>query len=532
MVRQAQVRGRVPGLKAHWPADPSIPLMAESIGEVLRRHGRDRGGRTALFWPDGEGLGVMTYAELLARAEQLGGWLLEQAAPGDRIAVWARNSLPYVVLEYACALSGCILTPFNAAWTDFEARHALDLTTPAVVFAGPDVRGVRLQERAQELAGDRPVLDIAAALDLEPQAERSLPPVSAAAPFLIQFTSGTTGRAKGAVLSHRAALNGAYLRPHLDGASGDDVWLNPVPYHHIGGSCVVVLGALSVGGACAVLERFDAAQIAALMRPTRATRMGGVPTMWRSLLDYPDLPKSDIALKVVTLGGAHVPAALVRQVQQELGAKVAIGFGQSESPMITGTDLHDSPEIIANTVGRPLPHIEVKIVDPATHETLALDEVGEVAVRSPLVMDGYFNQPEATAEAIDAEGFLYTGDLGRMDADGIVRLQGRARELIIRGGENVYPTEVEDALLEHPAVDAAAVIGADDVKWGQQVAGVVQFRPGHEAEPAELEAFVAKRVSHFKVPRLWAFVEAFPMTASGKIKKAELAVLFESGRAV
>jgi fatty-acyl-CoA synthase len=196
--------------------------------------------------------------------------------------------------------------------------------------------------------------------------------------------------------------------------------------------------------------------------------------------------------------------------------------------MITGTGLDDSPEIIATTVGRPLPHIEVKIVDPKTRETLGLDEVGEVAVRSPLVMDGYFNQPEATAQAIDAEGFLYTGDLGRMDGEGILRLHGRARELIIRGGENVYPTEVEDALLEHPAVDAVAVVGVDDEKWGQQVAGVVKLRSGYDAAVADLEAFAARRISHFKVPRLWTFVDAFPMTASGKIKKTDLPKLFEA----
>jgi fatty-acyl-CoA synthase len=515
------------GPKAHWPADPTVPLLRESIGELLRRRARERGDRTALFWPAGEAIETMSYADLLGRAERLGGWLAEHAEPGERIAVWSGNNLAYVIIEYACALAGLILTPFNAAWTDFEARHALALTTPAVVFAGPDARGVRLQERAQALAAGGLVLDIARAMELAPAAPRSLAPVDPAAPFLIQFTSGTTGRAKGAVLSHRAALNGAYIRPHLDGATGEDVWLNAVPLHHIGGTCVVVLGALSVGGACAVLARFDVAQLCALMRPTGATRMGGVPTMWHGILEHPDLPKSDIALKVVTLGGAYVPPTLVRRVREELGADVGIGFGQSEAPMITGTDLKDSPEIIATTVGRPLPHTEVKIVDPKTRATLDLDEVGEVAVRSPLVMEGYFNQPEATAEAIDAEGFLYTGDLGRMDAEGIVRLHGRARELIIRGGENIYPIEVEDALLEHPAVDVAAVLGVDHERWGQEVAAVVRLRSGQPASAAELEAFVGRRVAHFKVPRRWAFVEAFPMTASGKIRKTELVGLFQ-----
>jgi fatty-acyl-CoA synthase len=525
--KDMQAQGGKVGPKAHWSPEPSIELLSDSIGELLRRHARERGGRTALFWPAGDGVETMTYAELLGHAERLGAWILEHAQPGDRIAVWSGNNLPYVLVEYGCALAGCVLASFNGAWTDFEARHAIDLITPAVVFAGPDLRGVRLQERARELATNSLVVDLADVMDLAPKAPRTLPPIDTSAPFLIQFTSGTTGRAKGAVLSHRAALNGAYIRPCLDGSTEEDVWLNPVPMHHIGGAIVVVLGALSVGGSCSVLQRFDPDQLVALMRPTRATRMGGVPTMWHTMLSRPDLPKGDLSLKVITLGGAFVPATLVRKVLEETGAKCVVNFGQSEASFITGTLFDDSPELIATTVGRPLPHCEVKIVDPVTRETLGLDAVGEVAVRSPLVMDGYFNQPEATAQTIDAEGFLYTGDLGCMDADGVVRLRGRARELIIRGGENVYPTEVEDALLEHPAVDSIAVVGVDDEKWGQQVAAVVKLKAGAQAEPGELEAFAAKRVSHFKVPRLWTFVDGFPMTASGKIKKTDLPKLFE-----
>jgi fatty-acyl-CoA synthase len=464
---------------------------------------------------------------LFEKAERLAGWLAEQTEPGERVAVWSRNSLAFVVIEHACALAGCVLAPFNPAWTDFETRHAIELTAPKVIFAGLDVRGVSLVERAATLAGGRRMVDMTEALELRREVSRPLPDVPASAPFLIQFTSGTTGRAKGAVLSHRVALNSAYLRPCLDGATCEDVWLNPVPFHHIGGTCMVILGALSVGAAFTLIERFDAAGLAGLLQSTGATRVGGVPTMWHMLLEQPDLPRSGLAIKVASLGGAYVPPTLVRRVQQELGAVVNIPFAQSESPMITGADLTDSAEIIATTVGRPLPHVELKIVDPNTRALLRLDEIGEIAVRSPYLMDGYFNQPEATAQTIDDEGFLYTGDLGRMDADGIVRLHGRARDLIIRGGENIYPTEVEDALLEHPAVSSVAVVGVADEKWGQQVGAAVQLRPGHAPEAAELEAFAARRLSHFKVPRLWAFVETFPMTASGKIRKVELPALFE-----
>jgi fatty-acyl-CoA synthase len=512
---------------AHWPAQTSVALLERSIGELLRRQARRQGEKTAVLWPSDAGLQRMSYAELLGRAERLAAWLLEHAQPGDRIAVWSRNSVPFVVIEYACALAGCVLTTFNPAWTDFEAEHALSLTNPRVVFVGPDVRGHSLRERADALAGGRLVADIASALDLEAQAARPLPVVPASAPFLIQFTSGTTGRAKAAVLSHRAALNSSYVRPLTEGATSEDVWLNGIPYHHVGGTCTIILGALSVGAAFTVVERFEPTKFVELLGQTKATRVGGVPTMWHMLMENPGFDRAGHSIRAVTMGGAYVPATLIERVRQELGAKVGVAYAMSEAPIITSTSPDDSPEIIAATVGRPAPHVELKIVDPTTRKLLPLGEIGEIAVRSPYVMEGYLNQPDATAETLDAEGFLYSGDLGRMDANGLIRLHGRARELIIRGGENIYPVEVEDALLEHRALDGVAVVGVSDEKWGQQVGAVVRLKPGFVATPSELEAFAAQRIAHFKVPRLWAFVETFPMTASGKIKKTDLPQLFE-----
>jgi fatty-acyl-CoA synthase len=512
---------------AHWLPQTSVALLDCSIGELLRRQARRQGEKTAVLWPSDGVLQRMSYAQLLGRAERLAAWLLEHAKTGDRVAVWSRNSVPFVVIEYGCALAGCVLTAFNPAWTDFETEHALALTDPKVLFVGPDVRGHALGERAHALAGGRPVVDIASALDLQAQAVKPLPDIPASAPFLIQFTSGTTGRAKAAVLSHTAALNSSYVRPLTEGATSDDVWLNGIPYHHVGGTCTIILGALSVGAAFTVVERFDPAKFVELLGQTNATRVGGVPTMWHMLMETPEFHRSGHSIKAVTLGGAYVPATLIERVRRELGAKVGVAYAMSEAPIITSTSPDDSPEIIATTVGRPAPHVELKIVDPATRELLRLGEIGEIAVRSPYVMEGYLNQPDATAETLDAEGFLYSGDLGRMDADGLIRLHGRARELIIRGGENIYPVDVEDALLEHPAVDAVAVVGVPDEKWGQQVGAVVRLKPGCGADPAELETFAAQRIAHFKVPRLWAFVEAFPMTASGKIKKTDLGELFE-----
>jgi fatty-acyl-CoA synthase len=531
------LRKRRVGPLANWAAE-DVPFITDSIGDTLRNRAARQPGRTALMWNSGSNSCVslerMSYAELLRAAEHAAGWLAERAAPGERVALWSRNNVESILLEYGCTLAGLVLAPFNTSWTDFEVTHALALARPRLLFAGLDPRGGELLPRGRKLAADVEVLDIADVPRLSAANKQPLPEVSADAPFLIQFTSGTTGRAKGALLSHRAALNSAWLRPYCDGADNDDVWLNSVPLHHVGGSVTVLLGALSVGGATVVMERHDPALIASLVEAVAATRMGGVPTMLLDLLNRPDFPKHYRGLRAVSAGGAMVPASLVRRIRAEWGAAVGIGYGQSESPMVTSTLPGDDDDIVATTVGRAVPGAEVKIVHAETGATLALGEVGEICVRSPINMDGYFGNPAATAEVIDADGFLHTGDLGSMDEQGLIRIAGRARDVIIRGGENIYPAEVEDALMQHPAVLMAAVVGVDDDKWGQQVAAAVQLRPGAGAHTAtaaasiaaELEAFAAERVAHFKVPRQWKVVDGFPLTASGKIRKVEVEALF------
>jgi fatty-acyl-CoA synthase len=503
-----------------------MTLIEGSIGDILRRNAGERGDATALLWPNGEGLARMTYRELLARAETGAQWLLEHVQPGDRVAIWSCNTLEYAVLLHAIALAGVIVAPCNTAWTDAELLHALGRTAPALVFAGPTGRGGVLIDRAEQLASV-PVIDLSSFFTLGPNdGHAALPELNERSPYLIQFTSGTTGRAKGALLSHKAAVLGGWLRAVCEGSDETDVWLNPVPYHHIGGTCAVGLAALGTGGSYVVLPRFDPDQLVSLMSPVGATRMGGVPTMWHDLLQRPDLPATSTVRSVV-LGGASVPPSLVEGVRARLGAMVAIGYGQSECPIITATLPEDDLETLVETVGRPLPHMEVKIADPKTGVTLACGEVGELLARGPLVMDGYWGDAEATSAAIDGDGFLHTGDLASMAEDGVCRIHGRAREVIIRGGENIYPIEVEDALLRHPSVAGAAVIGIPDERLGQRVAAVVKLRDGFDADPAGLEAHAAQFLARFKTPQAWRFVDAFPLTASGKIRKVELATLFD-----
>jgi fatty-acyl-CoA synthase len=517
-----------PGL-AHWKPDNRLPLPSEAVGELLRRQAERFGGRPALHMidPVSAELASLTYRELLEQAESCARWLVIRSQPSDRIAIWSRNAVEAVILQHGCALAGTILVHLNTAWTDPEVEHALALTRPRMAFVGKDHAGRDLEGRLAHIA-TCPVLPLSEISCIaREKSDRPLPKVTQESPCLIQFTSGTTGKAKGALLSHRAALLGGWLRPHCEGANENDIWLNAVPFHHIGGSCAVVLGALGVGGSFVVLERYDRNQLINLMPRVRATRMGGVPTMWHDILASPDLPNT-VKLNSVSLGGATVPPELVRSIYDRLGARCGIGYGQSEFPIITAVMPNDPPDVVSDTVGRPLPHVEMKIVDPVSGATVQYGRVGEIWLRGPICMDGYWDNPKATAETIDSEGFLHTGDMGVMDADGYCRIKGRLREVIIRGGENIYPAEIESALLAHPAVALAAVVGVDDRRLGQEVAAFITLRPGATPGVAELEGHVRKFVASFKIPKTWRFVESMPLTASGKVRKVELEAMLSS----
>jgi len=513
---------------SHWQADTGITLLTESVGAMLRRQARAFPERPALFHVTDEAtdqVASVSYRELLALAANTARWLAARVAPGERVAVWSRNELETVILQYGCALSGAIIVHFNTAWTDAEVEHALAMTRPVQLFAGHDHRGRELRPRLAALVTGavHPLADIrriAGASSVQP-----LPEVAQDAPFLIQFTSGTTGKAKGALLSHRAALLGGWLRPHCEGATERDVWLNAVPFHHIGGSISIMLAALGVGASFVVLRGFDREQLIRLMPVVGATRMGGVPTMWHDMLGSPNLPEG-ARLNAVSLGGASVPRELAAAIFQRLGARCGIGYGQSEFTIMTASMPADPPGVVCDTVGRPLPHVELKIIDPETGTILPRGAAGEICVRGPMCMDGYWENPEATAATIDADGFLHTGDIGTLDADGYCQVKGRLRDVIIRGGENIYPAEIEGALLAHPAVAMAAVVGVAHPRLGQEVAAAIVLRPGAAAGAAELEAHLAPQLASFKVPKSWRFVDAMPMTASGKIRKVELEEAF------
>ncbi|MCB2060381.1 MAG: class I adenylate-forming enzyme family protein [Novosphingobium sp.] len=528
--REGSVEAAKRASPAHVLPDSSIDLLDGTVGDTLRQTAQRFADRPALMWSGERGIETMSYRELLDETERVAAWLLDRAAPGDRIGIWSRNSVDWVLLEYGCALAGMVVASWNPAWTDHECRHALELTEPALLFADRDTRGVPLLDRAVAIAGQDRTFPLDGLRELVSESRPgALPQVQPADLFLIQFTSGTTGRAKGASLSHRAALNGGWIRARLADGDETDVWLNPIPLNHMGGAISMVLGAMTSGACYVVMHRFDVGEYLRMMRECGATRIGGVPTMILSLADHPDWTPGSFHVRSIGSGGAQVPRPLIERLMREFEAPVIVTYAQSECPFISATVATDSAQAISETVGRPAPHVEVKICGLQDGGTLAVGETGEVCVRAPVVMEGYYRMPEATAQTIDADGFLHTGDLGSLDERGYLRISGRAREVIIRGGENIYPAEVEDCLLEHPGIHAAAVVPIPDERWGQVVGAAVQLREGHSPTTQELEEHAGTRIAHFKVPRHWLFVDSFPLTPSGKIRKVEVEEMFAEG---
>ena len=351
--------------------------------------------------------------------------------------------------------------------------------------------------------------------------DRPLPVVSPDAPAQIQYTSGTTGFPKGAVLHHRGIVNNSRLYMARLGLGPGNVFLSAMPLFHTAGCVMSVLGAVVTRGTLVLPPYFDPGLMLDLIAAERPASMIGVPTMLIGMLDNPGFTPDRHAIgTAVITGGAVIPPALVSRVEAAFGAPMSIVFAQTEaSPVITQTSPKDTAEDRAHTLGWPLPQTEVKVVDPASGQTVAPGLIGELCTRGYHVMTGYFCDPDKTAAAIDADGWLHTGDLASMDERGYCRIGGRLKDMIIRGGENIYPREIEQVVFGHPAVADVAVVGVPDPKWGEQVAAFVRPAPGQTPDPDELFAYCREHLAPHKTPRYWTVLEEFPQTASGKIQK-------------
>ncbi len=517
----------LPLTESFWPADGSVPLRDLTVGDLLREAAQDS--------PDVVGLvagvpGVdrrWTFAEMLADAEQVAAALLARFSPGERVAVWAPNLPEWVLLEFGAGLAGVVLVTVNPAYQPHELAYVLGQSGAAGVFLVADWRGNPMRASLDAVCGD--LEDLREVIMFEEwdtflaSASTSgvLPDVGPDDPAQIQYTSGTTGFPKGALLRHGGLTDNAALFAAVAEIGAGDVYVNPMPMFHTAGCVLGALGTVQARAVHVPVIAFDPGFVLELIERERGTALLGVPTMQIALLEHPDLESRDLSsLRSSVSGGSLVPADLVRRIESSFGVQFCIVYGTTEcSPLVTMTRFDDTPEDKAETIGRAMPQTEVKIADPITGDLVAPGVVGELCARGYMVMRGYFEDEAATAEAIDADGWYHTGDLASMDERGYCRIEGRLKDMIIRGGENIYPREIEDVLFAHPSVADVAVVGIPDDRWGEQVAAFVRINGDDLPTPAALSAHVRGQLAGFKVPRTWVFVETFPLTGSGKVQK-------------
>ncbi len=526
-------------LLSEWPADKRLPVLDTTIGSLLRKAALAAPQSVALV--DGSATGSRrrwTYAQLLEAAEQLGTGLLARFAPGERIALWAPNSPEWVVFEYGAALAGITLVTVNPAFKTKELEFVLRQSNAAGICYVEEHRGNPMQRWLDEvrpgLADLREVLPLIGWETWAPPTTEDLPHSSPAFPSvtaddvaMIVYTSGTTGVPKGAMLHHRGITNNMRFHAIRLKMGGGDVFVSPIPLFHVGGACMAALTALAAGAALVLLDTFNPDLTLELIETERATAMIGVPTMFIDVLSRLEASGRDVSsMRLIMIGGAPSSPDLIRQLEYSFAASVRNSYGQTESAsIICATEEGDSPEDVAETVGRAFPQVELKIVD-RRGATVARGGPGELWARGYQVMAGYFRLEAQTAEAVDGDGWLHTGDVCTMDERGYVRVVGRVKEMIIRGGENLFPKEIEEAVRAHPGVLDVAVVGVPDARLGEVVAAFVRTAPGAAVNGHELTASLRSLLSREKVPEHWRFVESFPLTASGKVQKHELRKMF------
>ncbi len=483
------------------PAEP--PLRDITLGQLLVWAAETTPDRLALIAgvPDPAARRQWTYAELYRDAERTARALRARFEPGERVAVWAPNLPEWVLLEFGCALAGVVLVTVNPAFRAHELEYVLKQSRSAGIFVVESFRGNPMRATVQQVAPNcaelRHVIRFDQWQDFLAGGDApgiALPAVKSTDPVMIQYTSGTTGFPKGALLHHRGLANNGAHTAHRMGLRDGVVWITTMPLFHTGGCVCCVLGALSVRATNVLVEAFEPGLVLELFDSYKGNAMIGVPTMLVAMMEHPGFASTDLSqVQGICSGGSTVPAALVRRFEDKLGAPFTIVFGQTEcSPVATMTRPDDSVEDKAGTIGTPLPHVEVKIIDPGTGQTLPVGQVGEFCTRGYLVMHGYFENPEATAAAIDADGWLHTGDLCAMDARGYCTVEGRLKDMIIRGGENIYPRELEELLFRHPSVGEVAVVGLPDAKWGEQVAAFLRAKPGQRIDKERADRLHAR----------------------------------------
>ncbi|MFJ7212004.1 AMP-binding protein [Amycolatopsis sp. NPDC098790] len=529
-----------PALPSYASGISEVPLLGDTIGDNFDRTVAAFGERDALV--DRTAGRRWTYRELAAEVDALALGLVAQGiGKGDRVGIWSPNRAEWTFLQYATAKIGAILVNINPAYRSHELEYVLNqagirLLVASDAFKTSDYPAMVDEVREKCTALEHVVILGTGSWDALLDAGRQGDPatlvekqaaLSADDPINIQYTSGTTGFPKGATLSHHNILNNGYFVGELCNYTEQDKVCIPVPFYHCFG---MVMGNLACTshGSCMVIPApaFDPKATLEAVSAEQCTSLYGVPTMFIAELNHPDFASFDLSsLRTGIMAGSPCPVEVMKQVIDRMGmGEVSICYGMTEtSPVSTQTRADDSIERRVSTVGRVGPHLEVKVVDPETGLTVPRGEPGELCTRGYSVMLGYWEQPDKTAEAIDKARWMHTGDLAIMDGDGYLNITGRIKDMVIRGGENLYPREIEEFLYTHPDILDAQVIGVPDEKYGEELMAWVRMREGAEPLTAErVREFCEGKLARYKVPRYVHVVEEFPMTVTGKVRKVEM----------
>jgi fatty-acyl-CoA synthase len=516
----------------------NVALLGETISQNLRR--------TAGRVPDREALVVphqryrATYAQFVDQMEAAArGLMAHGVAKGDRVGIWAPNRYEWVVIQYATAAIGAILVNINPAYRTHELEYALQqsgtsLLIHAARFRAADYTAMvdEVRSRCAELRETHcleedwvDLLDSGKRVSAAQFAERESI-LQFDDPINIQYTSGTTGFPKGATLSHHNILNnGFFIGESLRYGEADRVCI-PVPFYHCFGMVLGNLACTTHGAAIVVPgEAYDAPTVLRTVQEERCTSLYGVPTMFIGELDHPEFKRYELhTLRTGIMAGSPCPVEVMKRVQSDMHMpEVTICYGMTEtSPVSTQSHRDDSLEKRVSTVGSAHPHVEIKVIDPENGRIVPHGTPGEFCTRGYSVMLGYWNNDAATHEAIDDARWMHTGDLAVMDEDGYLNIVGRIKDMVIRGGENVYPREIEEFLYSHPAISDVQVIGVPDEKYGEEIMAWIKLRPGSQTSDHELREFCRGKIASYKIPRYWKFVDGFPMTVTGKVQKFKM----------
>lgn len=534
--------------RSWWPSHPGpVALEDLTVTELLDQAAAEAPDHEAVVvsaYAD-EGFNVRwSYADLARRADAVARALIGLGVePGEPVAICAPNIPDWLVCEFAIAKAGAVLVPVNPSYRSGELRYVLADSGAVACMFMPVYHRLDIWRELHQITDDLPALrrlvslttpvgDIPTLHDVletiegvDPgEAAARAAGVAAADLAQLQYTSGTTGRPKAAQLTHHAIVNNARQSAWLWQIGPGDRWCNPLPLFHTAGCAMLTLGAVAARATHLPLVRFDPDRVLDTIADEAATVLETVPTILTSLLERQRTRAVEVSsLRLVGTSGAPTPHRLGLECNSQWGVPLRILYGATEvAPTVSGTAVDEPGDLGWTTVGRPLPWTEVRVVDPATRVVTPTDELGELEVRGYQVMTGYRNRPDATWSALSDDGWFRTGDLARLDDHGYLRVVGRCKDVVIRGGENLYPAEIEDMLCEHPAVTEAAVVGVPDPYFGEEACAAVVARPDEPITADELRSWLAERVTHQKVPRYLYLVDELPQTPSGKTQKFRL----------